>query len=94
MKDKKFVRLQSLSRDENITVIRGKQGAMQQINIWDLVVGDVVILTAGDKVPADCIIISSQNLKVEEKHDLKNETCAKDVEKDPFLKADSFILEG
>ena len=55
-----------MSRDESVTVVRGKQGAMQQINIWDIVVGDVAILNAGDKVPADCIIISSNNLKVQE----------------------------
>jgi len=28
-KDRQFVKLQSLSRDEDVTVIRGKQGAMQ-----------------------------------------------------------------
>ena len=77
-----------------VTVIRGKQGAMQQLNIWELVVGDVVVLTAGDKVPADCIVISSQNLKVEEKYDFSFKPIKKDVESDPFLKADSFIIEG
>jgi magnesium-transporting ATPase (P-type) len=80
-----------LSRDEDVVVIRGKQGAMQQVNIWDLVVGDVAIL---DKTPADCIIISSQNLKVQESKDPSQNSIFKDEHSDPFLKADSFIQEG
>jgi len=68
LKDRQFVKLASNSRDEEVTVIRGKLGAMQRIDIWSLVVGDVVILNAGDKVPADCIIISSSNLLVEDEN--------------------------
>ena len=67
---------------------------MQQVNIWDLVVGDVAILNAGDKTPADCIIISSQNLKVQESKDPSQNSIMKDEKSDPFLKADSFIQEG
>lgn len=65
MKDTQFVRLANRALDEEVTVIRGKLGAMQQINMWELVVGDVVMLHAGDKVPADCIVIDSTNLLVE-----------------------------
>jgi magnesium-transporting ATPase (P-type) len=35
---------------------------MQRLNIWELVVGDVVILHAGDKIPSDCIAIEAVNL--------------------------------
>jgi len=58
-KDKQFVRLQSISRDENLPVVRGKHGQMTTVNCWDFVVGDVINLNAGDRVPADCIIIKS-----------------------------------
>jgi len=34
--------------------------------IWDLVVGDVIQLNTGDKVPADCLVITSANLIVNE----------------------------
>lgn len=44
---------------------RGKRAQMQSISVWDLVVGDIVHLTAGDKVPADCLVISSASLKVD-----------------------------
>ena len=46
--------------------VRGKKGSVQSVNIWDLVVGDIVHLTAGDKVPADCLIVDGQQLKVNE----------------------------
>jgi len=59
MKDHRFVQLTNLCRDDEVTVVRGKMGAMQKIDIWELVVGDVIMLDAGDKVPADCIIIES-----------------------------------
>ena len=67
-KDKTFVKLQSLALDESLTTIRGKVGSMQSVNAWDLVVGDVIVLTAGDKVPADAIIFESQNLTVDQEN--------------------------
>ena len=67
-KDKTFVRLQQFGRDENLPTIRGKIGSMQNLNIWEMVVGDVVCMTAGDKVPADCLIIESNNLKVDQEN--------------------------
>lgn len=46
------------------TVIR--DGVTQPINVKDLVPGDIVLLEAGDMVPADCRIIESASLLVEE----------------------------
>ena len=63
-KDKKFVQLQGLNREESLPVIRGKRGQMQTLSVWELVVGDIVILQPGEKVPADCLIINSTNLSV------------------------------
>lgn len=65
-KDSKFVELQSLNRNEEIPVLRGKAGSTQTISVWKLVVGDIVTMQPGDKVPADCIIIDSANLQVNE----------------------------
>ena len=65
-KDKQFVSLQSEILEENITVLRGKLGSTTTQSIWSLVVGDVIILESGCKVPADCIIIESQDLEVDE----------------------------
>ncbi len=43
-----------------------REGRVKQINSSELVPGDIVILEAGNFVPADCRLISSFNLKVEE----------------------------
>ena len=66
MKDQRFVKLQGLVKDENITVIRGKYNATHRVSVWSLVVGDVVLLETGQRVPADCIIISAVDLRVDE----------------------------
>lgn len=47
-KDLQFVKLQALVQEQSVTVIRGKFGATQKVQMWDLVVGDVVLLNAGD----------------------------------------------
>lgn len=83
-------------------MLRGKLGSMQTVSIWDLVVGDIVQLGPGDKVPADCLVVQSANLRVKEPHYFLNteeETefiwseHMKDVDT-PFLMTDSFIIGG
>jgi P-type E1-E2 ATPase len=66
MKDKNFVKLQSELKNETIAVIRGKYGATQTVNIYDLVVGDIVILETGCRIPADCLLIDGQDLTSDE----------------------------
>ena len=43
-----------------------REGRVRQINSNELVPGDIVILEAGNFVPADCRLINSVNLKAEE----------------------------
>lgn len=43
-----------------------RDGKLIDIKSEDLVVGDVVVLEAGDSVPADCRIISCASMKIEE----------------------------
>lgn len=60
---------QAIEALQNMTEARCKvlrDGKMQFVNSCDLVVGDVVLLEAGDSVPADCRIIESASCKVEE----------------------------
>lgn len=65
-KDKRFVDLQSLIQEESVAVIRGKFGATQSVSVWELVVGDVVLLEAGARLPADCLVIESADLHARE----------------------------
>lgn len=67
VKDKKFLKLNDMNKEETVPVIRGKFGATQSISIWNLVVGDIVMLSHGTRVPADCIVIQSSDLEVVEK---------------------------
>ena len=36
------------------------------VSVWDLVVGDVIILEAGQRIPADCLVIESSDARVDE----------------------------
>lgn len=101
LKDKKFIELSANIKEESVPVIRGKLGATQSISVWDVVVGDVVLLETGASVPADCLIIESQDLVVDEP--IKHETAegnleqTRDVNKshmDPCLLAGSIIKKG
>lgn len=49
-----------------MTVIRGKFGRTETISVWNLVVGDIVFLETGARIPADCIVIDSAELRVEQ----------------------------
>ncbi len=43
-----------------------RDGKLTDIRSEDLVIGDIVVLEAGDSVPADCRIISCASMKIEE----------------------------
>lgn len=43
-----------------------RDGIIKTVKSEDLVVGDVIVLEAGDSIPADCRILESHSLKVEE----------------------------
>lgn len=43
-----------------------RDGKIQNVKSEDLVVGDVIVLEAGDSIPADCRILESYSMKVEE----------------------------
>lgn len=65
-----------------------------------MVVGDIILLGAGDRIPTDCLVVESNGLEVEEKkedgpvivrkHTLNNQNQNADV----FLFADSIIVKG
>ncbi|MHA1515934.1 MAG: cation-translocating P-type ATPase [Candidatus Heimdallarchaeaceae archaeon] len=50
--------------DQEVVVIRA--GKEEIIHSCDLVPGDIVILEVGDKIPADCRLISANNFKIDE----------------------------
>ncbi len=60
---------QAIEALQNMTEAHCKvlsDGKMQFVNSCDIVVGDIVLLEAGDSVPADCRILEVASCKVEE----------------------------
>jgi len=64
-KDKRFIDLQSIVKEGKLPVIRGKFGATHSRSIWEFIVGDVILLSSGDRIPADCLVLESSDLQVE-----------------------------
>ncbi len=73
-------------QDLTVSKIQVKRdGAWVELDTNELVVGDVVLLDAGDKVPADCRIFKCINGKVDESI-LTGESLAVDKSVDPISK--------
>ena len=67
-----------------------RDGVIHKIKSEELVVGDIVILEAGDIVPADLRLIESESLKIEESA-LTGESEAVEKNADEVLKDDAVI---
>ena len=65
VKERQFLQLKDEINNQSITVYRGAFGTVQQILVKDLVVGDIVALNQGDRVPADCVLIEEMNISVD-----------------------------
>lgn len=61
---KKFDILNQISDTENVKVIRG--GNVMEVPKDEVVVGDIVILGAGDEIPADIELLEATEFKVDE----------------------------
>ena len=72
---KKFDVLNALEQEELATVIRG--GKVTQVPRSELVVGDVVMLSQGDEVPADGTLLEAVNLEVNESSLTGEPLCSK-----------------
>ena len=62
--EKQFAELQAQNADFGVTTVRG--GAKTEVNMTDIVVGDVILLASGDMIPADCIFIEGDSMKADE----------------------------
>ena len=104
-KERQFLNLRAEIMNEKITVLRGQYGTSQSILITDLVVGDVVLLQAGDRVPADCLLIQEMDMSVDEKlyypdkHEYAVKQCSYEGgnhldNPDPILLSGSLIMTG
>ncbi|KAJ0791245.1 putative P-type Ca(2+) transporter [Helianthus annuus] len=91
--EKQFDKLSKISNDIKIDVVR--EGRRQKISIFDVVVGDVVILNIGDQVPADGLFIDGHSLLVDESS-MTGESDHIDIHafRHPFLFSGSKVADG
>ncbi|XP_058873306.1 plasma membrane calcium-transporting ATPase 3-like isoform X1 [Acipenser ruthenus] len=93
-KEKQFRGLQSrIELEQKFTVIRNAN--LVQIHVAEIVVGDIAQVKYGDLLPADGVVIQSNDLKIDESS-LTGESdhVRKSVEKDPMLLSGTHVMEG
>lgn len=101
-KEMQFRKLMELREDRNVTVKRN--GKIKSKNTKKLLVGDIMFVEQGDKLPVDCILISGSGIMVDESSQTGE---SKNVEKmplhnlndveeglNPFLLSGSIVKEG
>lgn len=66
MKEKQLLKLHDEIKNEEVAVIRGQYGLSQPTKVTRVVVGDIVLIEAGMKIPADCVLIEGMDVTVDE----------------------------
>lgn len=105
LKEKQFLKLHDQVKNQEVSVVRGQYGLSQPCLVSDLVVGDVILVETGMRIPADCVLIDGMDITVDEtiynegRTMIVSKTISKGEEHhrenpDPFLLANSLIMTG
>ena len=86
--DKEFSILNQVNDDEPVKVIRN--GNTIEVPKKDIVVGDIVILSTGDEIPADGELLEAISLSVDESTLTGEPICRKTIEESEFDKEATF----
>lgn len=96
---KAFEELSKMSGDISVKVLRGGERLMLPVS--ELVVGDIVYLSTGDKIPADGRLLSCTDMMVDEsmltgesKHVAKNAELVFSDEKTPLAERKNCVYSG
>lgn len=85
----------SLERErENIEVQVVREGLRKHVSIFDIVVGDIVELRIGDRVPADGLFITGQSLAIDESSVTGENELFTPNKEQPFLVSGSKVEDG
>ncbi|CAD5168434.1 unnamed protein product, partial [Musa acuminata subsp. malaccensis] len=87
-----FQNLNEEKSNIHLEVIRG--GRRVEVSIFDLVVGDIVLLKIGDLVPAEGIFISGHSLAIDESSMTGESKVVHKDQKAPFLMAGCKVADG
>lgn len=94
-KEAQFKKLNSKKEDREVKVLRS--GREQQISVYDINVGDILMLEPGDIIPVDGLFLKGHNLACDESSATgESDTMKKNVEGkgDCFILSGSKVLEG
>lgn len=94
MKERQFRALQSkIEGGSEIPCLRS--GNLVDVNIHDLVVGDVIQVKYGDLIPADGVIIQCADLKIDESSLTgESDLIKKSISNDPVMLSGTHVMEG
>ena len=102
-KEKQYLKLHDEIKNEKVSVIRGQYGLSQESKVSDIVVGDVVLIEAGMRIPADCVLLDGQDITVDEtlyghgNYSEKNRSMGREQHRqnpDAFLLSRSLVMSG
>ncbi|KAI8622441.1 hypothetical protein BC830DRAFT_1249777 [Chytriomyces sp. MP71] len=92
-KDRQFRKLNAKKEDRKVKGIRN--GQTQLISIYDILVGDILLLEPGDVIGADGIFVSGMGLKCDESSATgEADAVKKGASSDPFILSGSKVSEG
>merc|ERR1711874_895202 len=93
-KEKQFRGLQDrIEGEQTFTVIRS--GSAKQIQNGDIVMGDLMLVKYGDLLPADGIVLQSNDLKIDESSLTgESDQVTKGQDADPMVLSGTHIMEG
>eukprot|EP00252_Welwitschia_mirabilis_P024146 TRINITY_DN704_c0_g4_i2.p1 TRINITY_DN704_c0_g4~~TRINITY_DN704_c0_g4_i2.p1 ORF type:complete len:1109 (-),score=145.86 TRINITY_DN704_c0_g4_i2:457-3783(-) len=87
-----FKNLNEEKRNIQVHVVRG--GRRRGVSIFDLVVGDIVPLNIGNRVPADGILIQGHSLAIDESSMTGESEHVFVNQRNPFLKSGCKVVDG
>jgi len=92
-KELQFRKLNAVKDDVEVKVQRG--GGQQEVNVKDVVVGDVILLESGDKIPADAVVCPGSSCTCDESSLTgEPEERPKSAHSDPFLLSGCQVTDG
>ena len=101
-KERQFAKLNAQKEERNVKVTRNG-GTEQLMNVYDVVVGDVLTIEPGEIVPVDGVMIEGHNIKCDESSATGESDAIKKLPYDELMKAreageagkaDCFVLSG
>jgi len=91
-KERQFRKLNERKNNKPVKVIRG--GEKEQVSVYEINVGDVVIIETGDILCADGIWVSGFNMKCDESPMTGEVKQLAKGDDDPFLLSSTMVVEG